>query len=102
MKPKTNSEIVLYQTADGKTPLEVQFQGETAWLTQAQMAELFQTTQQNISLHLQNIFEEGELTPAAIHKECLSVQPAATIRKCRMRGRDCPTSKVYLILEGRP
>jgi Virulence protein len=74
MKPKANSEIVLYQTADGKTRLEVQFQGETAWLTQAQMAELFQTTQQNISLHLQNIFEEGELTPAATHKEFLSVR----------------------------
>ena len=71
---KSNSEIVLYQAADGKTRLEVQFQGETAWLTQAQMAELFQTTQQNISLHLQNIFEEGELTPAATHKEFLSVR----------------------------
>jgi hypothetical protein len=81
MKPKTNSEIVLYLAADGKTRLEVQFQGETAWLTQAQMAELFQTTQQNISLHLQNIFEEGELTPAATHKECLSVQPAATVKE---------------------
>jgi hypothetical protein len=80
MKTKTNSEIVLYQAADGKTRLEVQFQGETAWLTQAQMAELFQTTQQNISLHLQNIFEEGELTLTATHKQFLSVcraQPAA-------------------------
>jgi hypothetical protein len=74
MKPKSNSEIVLYQAADGKTRLEVQFQGETAWLTQAQMAELFQTTKQNVSLHIQNIFEEGELTTAATHKEFLSVR----------------------------
>jgi hypothetical protein len=74
MKPKTNSEIVLYQTADGKTRLEVQFQGETAWLTQAQMAELFQTTKQNVSLHIQNVFAERELERAATVKESLTIQ----------------------------
>ncbi|MEP6664249.1 MAG: hypothetical protein ABJC04_11365 [Verrucomicrobiota bacterium] len=73
-EPKSNSEIVLYQTADGKTRLEVQFQGETAWLSQAQMAELFQTTQQNVSLHIQNIYEEGELASEATHKESLLVR----------------------------
>ena len=67
-------EFLLYQTEDGRTRLQVQFQGETAWLTQAQMAELFQTTQQNVSLHIQNIYEEGELTPEATHKEFLSVR----------------------------
>ena len=67
-------EFLLYQTEDGRTRLQVQFQGETAWLTQAQMAELFQTTQQNVSLHIQNVYEEGELTPEATHKEFLSVR----------------------------
>src|SRR5664280_2379630 len=56
------SEIVLYQTEDGRTRLEVKLENETVWLTQGQMAELFRTTQQNISLHLQNLYEEGELT----------------------------------------
>ncbi|MEO7675502.1 MAG: hypothetical protein ABIV39_01920 [Verrucomicrobiota bacterium] len=51
MKPKSNSEI-LHQTADGKTRLEIPFQGETAWWPEGQMAELFQTTQQFVSLHI--------------------------------------------------
>ena len=68
------SEIVLYQTEDGRTRLEVKLENETVWLTQNQMAELFQTTQQNISLHLQNLYEEGELTVEATHKEFLSVR----------------------------
>jgi hypothetical protein len=67
-------EFLIYQTEDGRTRLQVQFQGETVWLTQAQMAELFQTTQQNISLHIQNVYAEGELTPEATHKEFLSVR----------------------------
>jgi hypothetical protein len=74
-KSKSNSEIVLYQTADGKTRLEVQFQGETAWLTQGQMAELFQTTVPNVSMHIRNVFAEGEVQPAATVKESLTVQP---------------------------
>jgi hypothetical protein len=72
MKPKTNSEIFLYQTADGKTRLEVQFQGETAWLSQAQMAELFQTTIPNVSMHLRNVFAEGELQADSVIKEFLT------------------------------
>jgi hypothetical protein len=72
--PAPGGEFLFYQTEDGRTRLQVQFQGETVWLSQAQIAELFQTTQQNISLHLQNVFEEGELTPTATHKEFLSVR----------------------------
>jgi len=45
------------------------------------MAELFQTTQQNVSLHIQNIYAEGELTPEATHKESLSVQPTPTVKE---------------------
>jgi len=73
-EPKSKSELILYQTEDGHTRLEVRLENETVWLTQNQMAELFQTTQQNVSLHLQNIYEEGELQPAATHKEFLSVR----------------------------
>jgi hypothetical protein len=69
---QSSSEIVLYQTADGRTRLEVQFAGESAWLTQAQMAELFQTTVPNVSMHIRNVFAEGELQPGSVVKESLT------------------------------
>ena len=68
------SEIILYQTDDGSTRLEVTLEAETVWLNQNQMTELFQKTQQNISLHVRNLYDEGELERAATHKEYLSVQ----------------------------
>jgi hypothetical protein len=71
-EPASQSEIVLYQTEDGPTRLEVRFEGETAWLTQAQMAKLFQTTKQNVSLHIRNIFAEGELHEDSVVKESLT------------------------------
>ena len=67
-------EFLLYQTEDGQVRLDVRLQDETVWLTQPLMAELFQTTQQNISQHILNIFEEEELTPEATHKKFLSVR----------------------------
>jgi len=68
------SDLILYQTEDGKTRIEVRLQDETVWLSQKLMAELFQTTKQNISLHIQNIFDEGELMPEATVKKYLTVQ----------------------------
>jgi hypothetical protein len=67
-------QFLVYQTEDGKLKIDVRFEGETVWLTQQHMAELFQTSQQNISLHLQNIYAEGELQLEATHKESLSVR----------------------------
>ncbi len=63
-----NSQILLYQTQDGTTRLEVRLENETVWLTQQMMAELFQTTKQNIGQHLKNIFEEGELIENSVVK----------------------------------
>ena len=80
MSDEPKSQLLFYQAPGGRTRLEVRMQGETVWLTQAQMAELFQTTQQNVSLHIQNIYEEGELTPEATHKESLSVQPKGQVQ----------------------
>lgn len=68
------SELILYTTEDGKTRLDLRVQGNTIWLTQLEIAELFQTTKQNVSLHAKNIFSEGELTPEATVKESLTVQ----------------------------
>ncbi len=73
-EPKNASEMVLYQTEDGRTRLEVKLESESVWLTQNQMAELFQTTKQNVSLHIQNIFTEEELQRAGTVKESLTVQ----------------------------
>jgi hypothetical protein len=69
-----SSEIIIYQTDDGRTKIYVRMDEETVWLTQIQMAELFQTTKQNISLHINNAFKEGEIEPAATVKEYLTVQ----------------------------
>ncbi|MFA5265724.1 MAG: virulence RhuM family protein [Opitutaceae bacterium] len=67
-------QFLVYSPADGQVKIEVRLENETVWLTQQHMADLFQTTQQNISLHLQNIYEEGELQRGATHKEFLSVR----------------------------
>jgi hypothetical protein len=73
-EPLPQSEIILYQTEDGRTRIECRFENETLWLTQAQIAELFQTTPQNVTLHLKAIFAEGELSEAATCKDYLQVR----------------------------
>jgi len=66
---QTTSQMLIYQAEDGQTKIEVQLQDETVWLTQKQMAELFQTSKQNIGQHLKNIFEEGELEESSVVKK---------------------------------
>ena len=66
--------IVIYQTEDGQTQIDVRLENETVWLTQAQMVELFQTTKQNVSLHVSNVFKEGELEQVSTVKEYLTVR----------------------------
>ena len=73
-EPLPKSEIILYQTEDGQTRIECRFEKETVWMTQALMAELFQTTVPNINLHLRNIYQEGELSEGATIKEYLIVR----------------------------
>ena len=72
------NEIIIYQTQDGKTKIDVKIEDETVWLTQAQMTELFETTKQNVSLHIKNIFEEGELDEVSTVKDFLTVQNEGT------------------------
>ena len=67
-------EFLLYQTEDGRTRVECRFQEETIWLTQQQLAELFQTTTQNITTHLRNVYAEGELQEDSTCKHFLQVQ----------------------------
>ena len=68
----TNSELLLYQTDDGQTKIDVRLENESVWLSQAQMVELFQTTKQNISLHIRNVFKEGELDEISVVKDYLT------------------------------
>ena len=67
----SQSQILLYQTEDGRQRIEVRLENETVWLSQKLMAELFQTTLPNINIHLKNIFSEEELSPDSVIKESL-------------------------------
>ena len=77
------SKIVIYQTDDGRTQIDVRLESDTVWLTQAQMVELFQTTKQNVSLHVGNVFKEGELKQESTVKECLTVQKECQLEVAR-------------------
>ena len=76
IKTNIQSEIIIYQTEDGNTRIDVKFQDETVWLTQAQLCELYQTSKSNISEHIKHIFEEGELDEISV------------VRKFRTTGAD--------------
>jgi len=69
-----HGEFLLYQGTDGESRIDVRMVGETLWLTQGQMAELFQTTPQNITIHLKRVYDEGELVEEATCKRYLQVQ----------------------------
>ena len=73
LRSKENN-IVIYQLDDGRTKIDVKLQDDTVWLSQQQMADLYDTTKQNISLHIKNIFEEEELIENSTVKEFLTVQ----------------------------
>ena len=70
--PPSGGQFLVYQTQDGKLKLDVRFQGESVWLTQQHMAALFQTSVPNISMHIRNVFTEGELTAGSVVKESLT------------------------------
>ena len=80
------NKIIIYQTEDGQTQIDVRMENETVWLTQAQMVELFQTTKQNVSLHVGNVFKEGELEENSTVKEYLTVQkdPSVIVSKANV------------------
>lgn len=73
-----NSQIIIYQTPDGQTSIDVTLDQDTVWLTQSQMVDLFQSSKQNVSLHIRNIFNEGELDKGTTVKESLTVQKEGT------------------------
>ncbi|MDI9392752.1 MAG: virulence RhuM family protein [Synergistota bacterium] len=74
LQESPKGEILVYRTEDGRVKLDVRLENETLWLTQQLMADLFQTTKQNISLHIKSVIEEGELLPEATVKKYLTVR----------------------------
>ncbi len=82
-----SSEFLLYQTEDGHARVHVRLDGDTVWLTQATLAELYQTTPQNITLHINAIYDEGELDETATCKDYLQVRQEGTRRVQRRLKR---------------
>ena len=93
----TNSKILIYQTEKGRTKIEVRLENETVWLTQKLMAELFQTSKQNISLHIVNIFDEGELEKNSVVKEFLTTASDGKKYKTNFYNLDMIISVGYRI-----
>lgn len=78
-----SGELLLYQSDDGLVRIEVRLADDTVWLSQQQLADLFQTSRENITMHLRHIFDEGELDPAATSKDLLQVRQegSRTVRR---------------------
>lgn len=74
MQEEARGQVLLYQRDDGSAGVEVKLEDQTVWLTQKQIAELFQTTRENVTMHARNIFDERELDPTATSKEFLQVR----------------------------
>ncbi len=95
--PANNSQFLIYQTENGETKIYVRFQDETVWLSQKTMAELFQTTKQNISLHLSNIFKERELDEESVVKEFLTTAADGKKYKTKFYNLDAIISVGYRV-----
>ncbi|WP_448633622.1 RhuM family protein [Pedobacter panaciterrae] len=93
----TEDQIIIYQSSNGETAIDVKLQDETVWLTQAQMQLLFDQTKQNISLHINNIFKENELTKDAVVKESLTTAKDGKRYKVRYYSLDVIISIGYRI-----
>jgi len=78
-------EIIIYQSEDGSSAIDVHLKDETVWLTQADLAELFRVSPQNITMHLKNIYAEGELEEKPTCKEFLQIQMEGNRRVERKR-----------------
>lgn len=91
------TELVIYRSDDGTVKIDVRMEDETVWLSQAQMVELFQTTKQNISLHIGNCFKEGELEPVAVVKEYLTTAQDGKKYKTKYYNLDVIISVGYRV-----
>ena len=86
MNNENKNHLIIYQDDNGSVKVYVRFADEDVWLTQSQLAEIYATTQQNIALHIKNIYADNELSDEATHKKYLLV---------RQEG-SCRTNKYFL------
>ncbi len=96
-QPENASELIFYRTEDGRTRLEVRLENETVWLTQNQMADLFQTTKQNISQHIQNVFSEKELCEISVVKDSFTTAADGKIYQIKYYNLDVIISVGYRV-----
>ena len=94
---KQNNDIIFYTTDDGQVKIEVRLEDENVWLTQNVMAELFETTKQNISLHIKNIFEEKEMDENSVVKENLTTASDGKKYKTKFYNLDLIISVGYRV-----
>ena len=95
--PPPRSQFLVYQTEDGKLKLDVRFEGETVWLTQHNMAELFQSSKQNVGQHLKSIFEEGELAQDSVVKNYFTTAADGKNYSTKFYNLDCIISVGYRV-----
>lgn len=93
----TIPEMLIYQNEDGRIKLEVRFEDENIWLTQQLMAELFDSTKQNVGLHLKNVFNEGELHAGSVVKESFTTAADGKQYKTMLYNLDDLQSGVKLV-----
>ena len=79
LMPMNNGDIIIYQSEDGQTHIEVRIEQETVWLTQNQLCELYQTSKSNVSEHIKHIFEEGELDENSVVRKFRTTTQHGTI-----------------------
>src|SRR5690554_2689918 len=90
-------QIIIYQSDDGQAHLDARLISETVWLSQAQMVDLFETTKQNISLHINNCFKEGELSASSVVKESLTTASDGKKYKLKYYNLDVIISVRYRV-----
>lgn len=95
--PPAGGEFLVYQTDDGQVKLQVRLESETLWLTQQHMADLFQTTKQNVGQHLKRIFDEGELDPNSVVKNLFTTAPDGKQYNTRHYNLDAIISVGYRV-----
>lgn len=96
-KPQPESDLILYQTEDGRTRIQCRFENETVWLTQQHMAELFQTTKQNVGQHLKSIFADGELGQDSVVKDSFTTAADGKNYATRLYNLDVIISVGYRV-----
>ena len=94
---KTENQIEIYENIDSGVSLEVQFEGDTVWLSQSQLSELFKQTKQNISLHVNNCFKEGELDVNSVVKDSLTTAADGKKYKTKFYNLDVIISVGYRV-----